>query len=227
MTTPESPWTPLATVPVPGFSQFSQYAVVFNLQTKQLYACLANELLQYSFRLDSWERVELEPPLQNKGKADLDYREPDRPFAAIDCDTNTIYVWFPECGSLTKIQLFEHEKSTTTRLSSPGYLQGAPKGIIIDNELHVIGDNRHLKYNAEFDEFELVHRIQKWFVGQGMAMAGGKLLVFGGLSLNELPLSYGTAAQTAVSRTRGLSSDGLRVGNGRKVHSGDWWRSCV
>ena len=98
-------------------------------------------------------------------------------------------------STLTEIQLFDDESDetempTTDVLSSPGYMAGAPKGIVIDNELHIIGDHEHLKYDAEYDSFQLLHEIPKFFVGQGMARIGTKLFTFGGLCLNEFPLEY-------------------------------------
>ena len=73
-------------------------------------------------------------------------------------------------------------------------LFGAPKGAVVDNELHIIGSQRHFKYDASDLAFIALAPIEDWFTGHGLVKAKHKLLAFGGISeLVEFPHAYSRA----------------------------------
>eukprot|EP01084_Bolivina_argentea_P295497 508754_1 len=176
---------------IPNLKHRSKFVVVFNEKTKELYSIQQGNdgLMQYSFTTDSWIKHTIDPPLNLERYND--YRDPNAPTAAINSDKKLIYLF--DTYFMAKIQLFNDKNFKLERITAPDYIGSAPKGVIINNEFHLIGHNNHYKYDEELNEFLFQHELEsnreeiEWIENHGLAKVNDKVLIFGGRSDPEHP----------------------------------------
>eukprot|EP01083_Nonionella_stella_P062090 161543_1 len=171
---------------IPNQQRPNKFVIVFNDQTNELYAIQQGNdgLLQYSFTNDSWIKHAIKPPLNLERYND--YRDPSAPTAAI----NGNYLYLLDIS----LYLLELKELSVKCITRPPLLGCAPKGVIINNEFHLIGFNDHYKYDQELNEFLFLHEFEtnqeeiEWIESHGLAkVKDEQVLIFGGRSDPEFP----------------------------------------
>ena len=141
-------------------------------------------LIEYSQKSNSW--------IKHKIKSSIGHYVQSCNYpVAIDCDQNMIYFCsengvYNQHKFLKKLQIndsnackLEEIENVENNIDQYHSLRGT-KGVMMNNEFHVIGNGKHIKYDTVSKQFKLLHKTQ-YIVGHGLVkIKNNKLLMFGG-----------------------------------------------
>ncbi len=179
-------WIKVASLPEDR--RIGTFIIFFDEQSNSLYTFHStNGLYKYSFDINSWNKY---ITIQN----DLNpfFFNTRCPTSAINCNTNTIYIYGGNLKSLGKLKITDNENKWDVTDNLIESDVGA-QAIIINDEFHVIGgykSNKHLKYMEQTKQFKVLHSFDTMFPTKveefglhRLVKVKNKLLMFGGFSI--------------------------------------------